>query len=131
MLKNKNIALMYDSKIISLQIELDSEIDFYLAPIKFDDASFFNAVTANKDLFNRDLFIHQDMREYVRLRQRSICNSFSITAMLFTNLARDKKVSKHVIVCTGSIFHAPRLFYRDESSGKTVYERSSEYLDLL
>jgi hypothetical protein len=131
MLNNKSVSFVYDSEILCLNIELQTEIDFYLAPINFNDSVFFEAVTNNKKLFDRNLFIQQDLNEYVRLRRKKICKSFAITAMLLANYSKRYEINKHIIICTGSIYHAPRIFYRDEKSKKVIYEKSSEYLDLM
>jgi hypothetical protein len=131
MLENKNQALLYDYKINSLDIKTVEPDVFYLAPVQFDKALFLQAVVDNESLFDRSLFIHRDLRSYIEERRYDICKSYSVTAMLFTKYRKQAIVSKHVIVCLGSIYHAPRIFYRDESSKRVVYEKVAEYNDLL
>ncbi len=130
-LMNKNQALLYDAEINCLDIELCDEDEFYLAPIKFDDQKFFSYLLNNAELFNKSNFVHQDLFEYVNDRKKDLCRSFATTAMLFTKYRKQSIINKHVIVNVGSIYHAPRIFYRDESSKRVVYERCSEYIDLL
>lgn len=131
MLENKNQALLYDHVINGLDIETVEPDVFYLAPSQFDKALFLQAIVENKSLFDRDRFIHQDLRSYIEERRYDICKSYSVTAMLFTRYRKQAVINKHVIVCLGSIYHAPRIFYRDESSKRVVYEKVSEYNDLL
>jgi hypothetical protein len=134
-LLNKNQALLYNKEIICLDMGLlaDREIqseDFYLRPVSFNDALFLKTIADNKELFDKSNFTHQELMQYVRSNQKTICQSFAITAMLFTVYRKQQVIKKHVIICTGSIYHAPRIFYRDESSKRVVYERVIDYSDL-
>jgi hypothetical protein len=129
-LLNKNQALLYSKEITSLDIDLSNEEAFYLRPVKFNDALFLETIANNKELFDKSNFIHQELMQYTRLNQKTICKSFAITAMLFTVYRKQQVIKKHVIICTGSIYHAPRIFYRDESSKKVIYEKHIEYSDL-
>lgn len=132
MLNNKSQVLYYAAESLDcLNIELTDVENFYTCPISFDKRQFLRYVGEKKELFNRSNFIHTDVLDYVSKRKRSICKSFSVTAMLFTKSRHIDVLQKHVIVCIGSIYHAPRLFYKDVASNRVVYEKCSEYIDLL
>lgn len=130
MLLNKNQSLLYDGTIGRLSIDLPIEEDFYICPILFDDALFFEYMKSNESLFDKSNFVHQDIKQYIADNQSRICKSFSITAMLFTKYRRQEQIEKHVIICLGSLYHAPRVFYRDEKTKKVIYEKVPEYIDL-
>jgi CTP synthase (UTP-ammonia lyase) len=131
MLGNRNQVLYYQAlNLDCLQIDLTDVESFYTCPIHFDKAQFLRYIGENKNLFNRDNFISGEVLDYVSNRKKTICRSFSVTAMLFTKYRDFTDVKKHVIVCLGSIYHAPRLFYKDIASGRIVYEKCSEYTDL-
>lgn len=130
MLLNKNQSLLYDGLIENLRIDLPIEEDFYIRPILFDDALFFEHLKSNASLFNKSNFVHQDIKQYIADNQSRICKSFAVTAMLFTKYRRQEEVKKHVIICLGSLYHAPRIFYKDKSTGRVIYEKVAEYIDL-
>jgi hypothetical protein len=132
MLNNKSQVLYYRAEVLSrLNIELTDVENFYTCPISFDKRQFLEHIGENKDLFDRSKFIHTDVLDYVSVRKKSICKSFAVTAMLFTKSRHIDVLQKHVIVCIGSIYHAPRLFYKDVSSNRVVYEKCTDYIDLL
>lgn len=134
-LNNKSQVLYYfdrETRLFdNLSIDLTNLESFYVNPISFDKRQFLEYVRDNRKLFDVDNFIHQDTLEYTSKNKKTLCKNFAITAMLFTKFRDASIVQKHVIVCTGSIYHAPRLFYKDKLSGRIVYEKCSEYLDLL
>lgn len=132
MLSNKSQVLYHrDEKLSRLQIDLADVETFYTCPISFDKPQFLKHIGERKELFDRSQFIHTDVLDYVSTRKRTICKSFAVTAMLFTKYRDMTVLQKHVIVCIGSIYHAPRLFYKDVASGRVVYEKCYDYLDLL
>lgn len=135
MLGNKSQVLLYvdhiHNKFDSLSIDISEAESFYVNPIKFDKAQFLKYVGDNKKLFDKTNFIHDDLLSYVARNKKTLCKNFAVTAMLFVKFRRMDVTQKHVIVCTGSIYHAPRLFYKDVASDKVVYEKCSEYLDLM
>jgi hypothetical protein len=131
MLLNKNQALLFNAEIPRLDIKLPREDEFYLRPQAFNDKLFLSVLTANQQLFDKSNFLHQDLLAYCSLRAKQLTSAFAITAMLFTKYRKQDVVEKHVIVCIGSLYHAPRVFYRDEKTKRVVYEKVTEYLDLL
>jgi CTP synthase (UTP-ammonia lyase) len=131
-LANKSQVLYYQSlNLDCLKLDLTEVESFYTCPISFDKKQFLAYIINKQSLFNQDNFIHADILDYVSNRKKTICKSFAVTAMLFTKYRDFSEVHKHVIVCIGSIYHAPRLFYKDMASGRIVYEKCSEYIDLL
>lgn len=134
MLLNKNQVLVYDKEIFSLPLQAQDEASFYTAldhnKRLFRKDVFLSEILNRPQLFDRNNFSLASVQQYVQDNSESICKSFSVTAMLFTKYRKQKDVVKHVIVCLGSIYHAPRVFYRDESSGRVVYQKSTEYMDL-
>ena len=134
MLLNKNQVLVYDKEIFSLPLQPQDEASFYTAldhnKRLFRKDVFLSEILNRPQLFDRSNFSLTSVQQYVQDNSDSICKSFSVTAMLFTRYRKQKDVVKHVIVCLGSIYHAPRVFYRDESSGRVVYQKSTEYMDL-
>lgn len=134
-LNNKSQVLLYTDRIHnkfdSLSIDISEAESFYVNPIKFDKAQFFEYLGENKKLFDRTNFMHDDLLNYVSTNKKTLCRNFAVTAMLFVKFRRMDVTQKHVIVCTGSIYHAPRLFYKDVSSDRVTYEKCSEYLDLM
>lgn len=132
MLSTKSQVLYFKSDVLDrLDIDLTDVDSFYTCPIAFNKAEFYRHIADNKRLFDRDNFIHTDTLDYVSRRKRTLCKSFAVTAMLFTKYRNHSIVHKHVIVCIGSIYHAPRLFYKDIASNNIVYEKCSEYVDLM
>jgi hypothetical protein len=131
LLLNKNQCLLYEAEIPRLEINLPSEDSFYLRPDAFNDKLFLSVITANRQLFDKSNFKHQDLQAYCSLRSRDLIRPFSITAMLFTKYRRQHIFEKHVIICLGSLYHAPRIFYRDEKTKKVVYEKVTDYIDLF
>lgn len=132
MLKTKSQVLYFKSDVLDcLDIDLTDVDSFYTCPIAFNKAKFYKYIADNKRLFDRDNFVHTGTLDYVSRRKRTICKSFAVTAMLFTKYRDYTNVHKHVMVCIGSIYHAPRVFYKDIASGNIVYEKCSEYVDLM
>jgi hypothetical protein len=136
MLSNKNQVLLYQGQIFSLPIEVEDEATFYSAlsnnKVAFNKSIFLSEIIDRPNLFDRDSFSFcSSIQQYIQDNCQEICKSFSVTAMLFTKYRKQDKVEKHVIICLGSIYHAPRIFYRDELSGRVIYQKSTEYLDLF
>lgn len=132
-LANKNQLLVNISTIERLHIDLTPPDQFYIAPISFDDAAFYQAILKNKSLFDLTLFRHRDLKSYVMQNRVAICRNFSIVSFLFTKYRRQDVIHKHAIICIGSIYHAPRIFYKDKTraaDSDVIYEKAFEYVDL-
>jgi hypothetical protein len=134
MLMNKNQVLVYTGEVFSLDIEIEDEALFYSAlqhnKRVFNKGLFLSEITSRPELFNKENFALTSLQQYVQDNSASICKSFSVTALLFTKYRRQEQVCKHAIICLGSIYHAPRVLYRDELSKRVVYQKSFEYMDL-
>jgi hypothetical protein len=134
MLLNKNQVLFYQGKIFSLPLRAFDESLFYSAVEKnkrvFSKACFLSEIASRPQLFDRSNYGLISLSQYIEDNSSNICKSFAVTGMLFVRYRKQRDVLKHAIICIGSIYHAPRVFYKDESSGRVVYEKSIEYMDL-
>lgn len=139
-LLNKNQVLFFSGderqRFDRLDIDLPDESFFYSG---FDrdscsrliDQKFTESCKNNKRIVDRANYIPCDLLTYVSMHKGTLTRSLAITAMLFTKYRCPSIVRKLVFVCTGSVYHAPRIFYKDMLSGNVVYTKCSDYSDLM
>lgn len=116
-----------------LDVEIVDEVEFYLMSEekrKFPDQLFFDVISGCSDLFDRNKFKGVDVLSYVQEYKKKLCCNFAISSMMFTKYGDSEKIEKRVVICNGSVYHSPRIFYRLESSKQVVYEKAVDYLDL-
>jgi hypothetical protein len=105
----------------------------------YDEYNFINSVDLSEDLIrdcvnqNRELFV--DESGFVRFNVFDYANEyydvlkrlFSVTC--FCLLDKDMNVDCKVIICLGSLHHAPRIFYRD-ARNRFSFDKLMMYDDL-
>jgi hypothetical protein len=113
---------------ISLQnYDCDDEYNFVSA-VELKEEYVRECVRSNRELFvdsSNYKFYHTT--SYVDDYYCSLRRLFSVTCMCLIN--KYEQIDFKVVVCLGSLHHAPRLFYRNRQ-GRYLYERLVAYDDL-
>ena len=113
---------------ISLQ-GYDSEDEYnFVSAVELKEEYVRECVKSNRELFvdsSNYKFYHTT--SYVDDYYCSLRKLFSLTCMCLIN--KYKQIDFKVVVCLGSLHHAPRLFYRNRQ-GRYLYERLVAYDDL-
>jgi len=104
-----------------------------------NEYNFVNTVDLSEELIrqcvkdNREMLVDEskfkiyNLHEYVDEYLDALRRLFCVTS--FCLLDRKKNMMMKVVICLGSLHHAPRLFYRNRQ-GRYLYERLVAYDDL-
>lgn len=89
-----------------------------------------DCVRQNKELFtNEKNFQVFNVSEYGDEYYKGLKRLFSVTCFCLFEKTNNGKVTYKVVLCLGSLHHAPRIFYKD-SLGKFSFEKLPAYMDL-
>jgi len=111
-----------------LRYNAEDEMNFICAnEIKEDE--FRKVVQENKSLFiDEKNYKHMSLSDYTDSHRSQLQELFTFTCFYLCD-TQGKNLFK-VIICLGSLHHAPRILYRDELLNRTYYEKLVAYDDL-
>ena len=105
-----------------------------------NEYNFVNTVDLSEELVrqcvkdNREMFVDEskfkiyNLHEYVDEYLDALRRLFCVTS--FCLLDRKKNMMMKVVICLGSLHHAPRLFYKD-TKNRFYYDKLAAYNDLF
>jgi len=105
-----------------------------------DEFNFLNATDITQEMFmtvvreNRQLFLDESnyrsmsLLDYANEYKSDLQNLFCFTCMCLCD--RENNVLYKIIICLGSLHHAPRILYRNEKMKKVHFEKLLSYCDL-
>ena len=111
-----------------LRYDAEDEMNFICASeLKEDELK--KVVRDNQSLFvDEGNYKHMSLSDYVDSHRAQLQQLFTFTCFCLCDTKG--KVLFKVVVCLGSLHHAPRILYRNEITKKTFYEKLIAYDDL-
>lgn len=115
-------------RLVFCDYDAEDEMNFVCAD-EITEQGFREVVQRHKDLFvAENNYRYMNLKEYVKRYLSELQQLFSFTCMCFCD--KDGKVLFKVVVCLGSLHHAPRILFRNELTNKVFYEKLTAYDDL-
>ena len=129
--RNQRIKFLCSHNLPRLELlyyDAEDEMNFICASELKEDA-FKKVVRENLDLFaDENNYKHMSLSDYVDSHCAQLQQLFTFTCFYLCD-TQGKNLFK-VIICLGSLHHAPRILYRDELLNRTYYEKLVAYDDL-
>ena len=129
--RNQRVRFLCSHSLPVLQIDSYNALDemMFLYASQIDRCDVESVVVANRDLFlDESSYKFMSLDEYVSCYRVELQRLFCVTCLRLCDIKGN--VLFRVVVCLGSLHHAPRIFYRNEKTQRVYFEKLVEYDDL-
>lgn len=129
--KNQRMRFLCSQNLPRIELlyyDAEDEMNFICAS-ELKEEHFKQVVRENKSLFvDENNFKYMSLSDYVDSHCAQLQQLFTFTCFCLCDV--EGKVLFKVIVCLGSLHHAPRILFRNELTNKVFYEKLITYNDL-